>query len=773
MATSIFFNGRVISVPGSYSEVDPSGLESVGLGAAGIVAVLGTGEGGIPVTAIENPRDLQKFTRPEKMRATFRSGQLREVSGMLFEPAKDDAIRGGAAQVVALKVNPATKSTAQLLRSGVAQIDLSSRDYGAFTEQVNVELLDGTSSGKKLTIRFEDVVEAGDNIGGTALATVTYAGGATGFNTATLAVNNDGDITVTATRSGLGQANLVDNPHAGGAATVVSASGADVGQTVSVFGLVSGVPTRVDVTLNGTTPVALGSFDAGALLGVYIDGTATAGIVTVASTTGPVTVFSVPAGTAAEGVIKCDYCHVAKTSVSLALDGAGAHSVLVFGKNAANGAVASVVTTNGTTPVVTAANTFAALDFIVVGAVNVARTLTATVVAVQTDATVQKTLQKAADLFNAKSTVIAGPLTRGFTFTITTGKTGFLTSDLDVVSGVNIKDPTVASLKADLYAVVAWINQNSVLVSAEVSTGATGVPDNTASPLFLSGGVEGTALFSHYQTALNLLKRIRVNSIVDLSGDPAVAAACDAHAAYMGGVGRSERDVFVGLLNTAMDDVPTKSEAMTQIVNLNSRHVRAWAQAIERFNSAGEREEFLPPFGAAILAGMQAGSPVGTSLTKKTMNVLGLRQHSSWNPVDDAEELIQAGLVFAEDTDGMGRRVVRNVTTHLSSDNIAFTEGSVNEAVNYAVYEFRTALEVAVGKRGFAGTVSATRSVAIGKLDALVGELVITAYRSLDMELIADVLDVSVELAPVIPINFVKTNVHLTTLAQLAASQAA
>ena len=58
MATSIFFNGRLIRTPGSYSEVNTDALAAVGLGATGIVAVIGTGEGGKPVsvTAAAHPR---------------------------------------------------------------------------------------------------------------------------------------------------------------------------------------------------------------------------------------------------------------------------------------------------------------------------------------------------------------------------------------------------------------------------------------------------------------------------------------------------------------------------------------------------------------------------------------------------------------------------------------------------------------------------------------------------------------------------------------------
>jgi hypothetical protein len=92
----------------------------------------------------------------------------------------------------------------------------------------------------------------------------------------------------------------------------------------------------------------------------------------------------------------------------------------------------------------------------------------------------------------------------------------------------------------------------------------------------------------------------------------------------------------------------------------------------------------------------------------------------------------------------------------------------VNHAVNIAVYEFRTGMETAVGKPGFHGTVSAAKGVAQGKLGKLVDEGTLTQYRALTLELIADVLDVSVEMSPVVPINFVTCTIHLSTLSLAA-----
>ena len=475
MSTSIFFAGRVISVPGAYSNVDASGLEQVGLGASGIVALLGTAEGGVPVSALSKAKDIPRFKNPDKVRKYLRSGDLLEGAAMAFEPAKDNDILAGAQEVLLLKTNAATQAEATLQKSGVDCIDLASVDYGAFTDQINVELAAGTNKGKLLTITFEGTTETVDDLGGDTLATLNYNGGTTGYNTAVMDVNDDGDITVTATRTGTGGASLIDNAATNAAIEVLSGNAGDVGQIVHIFGLVGGVATHVQATLNGTTvvPVTGTVWDAGGVLGVYIEGTATLGTVTVRTLGGAgVNIFTVPAGTSAEGVIKCDYCYVDKTTLSAAVDAAAAVNVLYFGRNAANGSLAEKIVTNGTTPVVSATSTYAFIDYIVVGALAAARTLTVTARAARSLASVQKTLQKAADYFNAKSAVIAGPTTRGFVFTLETGKVNFLTSDLDVQSSVNVK-ATDGDLTADLYAIVAWINANSALVTAEVSATAT------------------------------------------------------------------------------------------------------------------------------------------------------------------------------------------------------------------------------------------------------------------------------------------------------------
>ncbi|OGO08143.1 MAG: hypothetical protein A2Y61_00210 [Chloroflexi bacterium RBG_13_60_13] len=775
-ATSIFFGGRLIRTPGSYTVVDASGLEQIGLGASGIVAVLGEAEGGKPMSAITEPADLIRLTKPERARELFRSGQLREVADMLFAPSNDPDILGGAVEVVACKVNPATQSTGSLPNAYGDVLDLVSADYGAFTSQVNIAVGAGTNQGKLITITFEDGVESVDDLGGDSMFSVTYVDSGTGWDTMTAEVEAGGAVVCKATRAELGKASeITAQPIGASTIDVKSSSAADVGMQVIVYGLDAAGTAVVSETyvLNGTTLQA-GQTIMSKVMGARVIGV-TIGTVT-ATDDDPATILTIAAGTNPEtGLVTCADMYVGASALTgVVADGATTKHLAIIGLSKTGAAQIELITLTGAVSVTGVAQ-WSEIQFIAMGEVEVARTVTFSGEAARTVPATQNTLQKVADYFNARSRT-PGATTYGFIYTMNTGLTTLDPDDLDDTSNgagaVDCLSPAVPDFYADLYAVIDWINNHSQHIVASESSGAAGgAPSNTAAPVFLNGGDEGTTTSQHWQDALNLLKQTRVNSVVVLTHTPAVHAMLDAHCAFMGGVGRDERDGFVGLLNTAGTALAPKADIKSQIINLNSRHIRAFAQAIERYNTAGERQEFEPYYLAAVAAGMQAGSSVGTSLTYKYANVLNLRQASgagAWNPTDDSEEMLAAGLCFLENVEGVGRRFVRNITTHLSSSNLAFIEGSVNEAVNFATKALRNNLEMAVGKKGFAGTVNAVKGVAVNTLGLLIDNQALVAWRALQIELVADVLSVAVEIAPVIPINFVATTVHLITLRQTA-----
>jgi len=747
MATSIYFNGRLTHIPGSYSEVDASGLAKVGLGATGIVACIGEAEGG-------KPQSIISVTNPGKVSKTFRDGDLKEAGLILFDPSKDPDIPGGAQEVKFVKVNPALQSAITLDNSDGDAITLTSEDYGLFTTQISVDVAAGTNQGTAVTLKLGSTEEVLDDIGGDAIFTLAFSGEQTVVN---VAVDPAVGVTTTFTHNEVGQDGDKDaNVGSGNAVKVVSTDAADTTQTVTVYGVDSGtgLPASEDLSLNGTTDVT-GTTVWSAVHGFVLDAVA-AGVVTLSDATTSTQLFDLAAAGTEVGVeVYSTALTVNSSTLSITADAATTQKLILIG-TAGGAATLEEVTLSGTTPVVTTTDDWESISAVAVGYVEAARTVTIAggmfTLAVATYATIEDV----ADYFDTQT---------GFTFTekITDAAT-FAVSDMDKTAASDVQAATI-SYYADLFRVVERINAASAMVTAAAASGATGVPDNTSTPQFLSGGVEGTTAFSNWQAALDLLRDVRVNTIVVLTEDEAVHAAVLAHCVYMAGAGRSERDCILGA-----DSSETLTELKARAVALNTRHARLCGQDVIRYNSDGTKETFAPFFTACVAAGMQAGSEVGTSLTFKYMNVIDVEQDATVVLQDDADAMIQAGLLMIEEVPNIGFRWLRNVTTYLIDNNIAYIEGSVNEAVNYATYEFRTKLETAVGKKGFAGTVNAALGVATGILGELVAAGALTSWKNLTITIASDVMTVDVEIAPVVPVNFVKNTIHLVSSSFSAAA---
>lgn len=781
MATSIFFLGRTIRTPGSYSRVDATGLEQPGLGAAGIVAIIGDAEGGRPANTMNRPAEFIRLNNPQQVRDTFRSGDLREAAAMAFEPSNDPNITAGAAQVIAMKVNPSTQSTATLDNASGAIINLTSEDYGAFTEQINISLATASAglTGYLVTVRFEDTIETADGVGGDALARLQYRTSTRTWENVNVDVLSAGAVRANGTYPAVGRSSEQLASPATGTASVI-ATAADAGKTIELYGTTAtgtGFAREVLTLIDGTVTSTTVFTD---ILGAVLSAPA-AGAITV-DDSASTDIFTFAATERERGGYDVRAFYLNNSALTLVGDDASVtQAVVIYGRNSAGLQIAESVTMTGTTAV-TGTQSYRQIDFIALTNVAGARTVTASGVVAQTVPATQSNVQQAADYYNALTDVdVDGTTVVGFLWTNLQGLLTKQLTEFDEVTGTIAGDQSSpvagANLFGDTFELINWINNNSSLITAALATGVTRTPPlNTTSPRFLTGGAEGTSTVSNYQNALNLLQQTVANTVVVLSGNSAVHAALSAHCNYMAGIGRNERDGLVGIVavdssgvpTTSPPTLPTRQQYLDQITALNTRHLRACGQSIDRFDTNGTRTTFQPWFQATLGAAMQAGSPVGVSLTNKFANVLDVRNDSSWNPTDDSEQLIQGGAFFMESVEGVGLRWVRNVTTFLQSDNIAFTEASVNEAVNFATRTFRTNLEFAVGRRGFANTLAATRGIAVNSLGLLADEGVITAFRGLTLTLNVDVLDVSVEIAPIIPINFVRSVIHLVTVQQTA-----
>jgi hypothetical protein len=319
-----------------------------------------------------------------------------------------------------------------------------------------------------------------------------------------------------------------------------------------------------------------------------------------------------------------------------------------------------------------------------------------------------------------------------------------------------------------LAALVSKVSGSSRLASATPSSGATALPIAGSAQPF-TGGSTSSATSSDWQKALDLLKQARVTEVVVLSADSGVISAAQNHVDYMCGAGASERQAFVGYCQA--DGTPhSLSDIVAFIQTIGDRNVQVLVESVQRFGTDGTLQTFPAYFLAAIAAGMRGGAGLGEPLTHKYIKAQGIIRDISWNPVDNADALIAAGALITQRVDGIGTRFVRDITSYLQDSNLAFVEGSVNASLNYVAYTLRTTVEFAVGRPGFAGTKSAVQTATIAALALMVQNAILASYTKPEVTPVNDQFQVSVQVAPNLPVNFIAITLNVSTPQSLAAA---
>jgi hypothetical protein len=166
--SGLFFNGRLYTSPAVVSAVDDSAMADQGASVGNSLLLIGTSTGGAPNTVL-------KFGSPAEAVSALRGGELMEACRKAFAPSAET---GGPATVYAIRVNPAVQSTLTLNdASSVPTIQLSTDDYGLYTNNIKVKIESGTNQGLKLTTQLGNDYTSADNVYRNAFS-VQYTGAA-------------------------------------------------------------------------------------------------------------------------------------------------------------------------------------------------------------------------------------------------------------------------------------------------------------------------------------------------------------------------------------------------------------------------------------------------------------------------------------------------------------------------------------------------------------------------------------------------------------------
>jgi len=540
-----------------------------------------------------------------------------------------------------------------------------------------------------------------------------------------------------------------------GAFNVISSAAADVGMSVLVTGKSAAGNTITQVfALNGTTKVSetlvFAKFVSARVIGT------TTGQVDIRQESDDAVGASIAAGV--DGTAGINEAGGLYQPSKLAFDSViagilaapqpGAF-VVIRGLNQAGAPVVEYFAVSDASADTT--NDWTEITQVELGALDVATTLTLTGTAAQSLITARPLLRDAVSFFNALP---------GFEATLLEDAS-FLVADLDSAAK-EINAAVAVSFVADLAALVNWLNLASELVSAAKVALATGPPSPTLSRVYLTGGTEGTADISHFNAALLAGRALSVEPsfessrliIVPLDTSDAVRSALNGHLRLMDG--RHERAAYVGLASTI-----DKAAIKAAIRAVNNRQMGVFAQGPKVYDVDGA-EVTLDPWGWAVLAAaMQAGSPVATPLTEAEGNAISSSGDASWDPVDDVEEMIAAGLIVVQ-----GRKIVRSVSTWLEDDNPFYTEMSTNESLDDSAFNMRRALRPKIGNRNFDGAASTVKTMAIVELQRQVTEGEIKSFNvdSVVAEDTGDGFNVDYEMEPIEPINCIRIRAYAQRL---------
>lgn len=399
-----------------------------------------------------------------------------------------------------------------------------------------------------------------------------------------------------------------------------------------------------------------------------------------------------------------------------------------LGENDANAILSVEYTGNGTSAVLA-----------ITGASRAAQVL-ATTIGGQSDGSVSLsitlsnyTMKQLVDYINAQT---------GYSAVLLTAVEGpSPATDLDKKSSTTI-DSVALSLYKLQVEIMAVINTSTRVIATETAN-LGGVPSNATYPL--TGGAQGAStntLFSNglaaslaneYNVVVPCVSRDATTDIADAVDGftdasstytiSSILSAVSAHLTLRGNTkNRKEAQAFAGHRNA------TAATSMGVIAALNDYNMQIAIQDVIFLDAAGETRVGHPHVFAAMCAGIRLGTAVGEPLTHKYLNSTGvghfinsetLLEAGDFNVGNDAEDAIDAGVIFAE-RKGASYRIVVDNTSYGQDESFLYNRGSVIEATYYVFKTLRDHIEsLFVGRKISSGGALSIKNSVRNKLREL------------------------------------------------------
>ena len=391
-----------------------------------------------------------------------------------------------------------------------------------------------------------------------------------------------------------------------------------------------------------------------------------------------------------------------------------------------------------------------------------------------------KTVQDLVDILDANASYTSSTSFRNAK-AVSSSTLDFISTPLDVKT----TSKTLRRAQQELLDIIA---SQSQLISMSQAANAEGLPANVG-PVFLSGAVRGASTNSNFQTGFDALLSTRCHEVLPLISqdasaliaggdtDPASSFTVDAvnlqaltHCITASNTkNRSERNCYVSKKGTF-------SSMQTAAQTLNHERASMLFQDVQVLGADGNLK-FLDPWAAScMVAGIQAGTEVGTPTTFKFVNANSIR-HQDYNSKTQVDLAIDAGLTPLEQADNGGFRIVVGNTTYGIDANFVWNRMSVIEAADYVAYNLRQQLEtIFVGNKGATGTATSIKNTIISIMDSFLRANIIVGddsnkqlgFKDLVVTLSGNTAMIDITITPVQGVDFVLARMTLDNVRQSA-----
>lgn len=334
---------------------------------------------------------------------------------------------------------------------------------------------------------------------------------------------------------------------------------------------------------------------------------------------------------------------------------------------------------------------------------------------------------------------------------------------LDKKGATNILDDPV-DFRRDLQAAIDWFNgpAGEYVLATENAAATTGLLNNLAKT-YLASGRNPTITNNSWQEAFDVLASVDCRIVCVVSGDATIHAMAEAHCQVMSQAqNKKERRAILG--GVAGE---TATQAKTRALALNSDRAQLAYPGIKDTDGT-----ILAPYMvAAQKAGISAGLRPGFSATTKFIRASGVERKLDGATINTLE---QSGVMVIKDVTGKGTKIVHDQMTWLRDNKINRREFATGQVLDLVLERLRDTAEARIGEPA----TPATKGILVGDISSALGDLTAQGllvgdgsqppYQNLSVRIVADKVEISVEVSVAVPMNFIAIVVRATAFGGLS-----